>query len=709
MPRLPQLTALLSLTALVLSLGMVQSHEAIPVALDSPEGVELFEAVHGVDGKVPASSLGLIASSSESSKNSKLHSLKPEEILTKLDLDKPGLESAKAAADRGNRLEALAALLTHYREKYPLPEVSESTRQRNYKVADRIVNHIFQWGPYEPADYGEEMDWEWDPRGDIEWVAAVYRFYWAGSLANAFASTREEKYARAFVELTSDWISKHPLENREKTHPVYTHWRGFAWLDIQTGIRATNICRAFKSLVHAEAFTPKFLGVLLASLYDHQVKTEKLPMGKVHNKAIFEQRGFVNVAFTFQEFKDSRRWMELALKRTHENLLAQTTSDGVQREWSGGYHLGVLRDAVEIMQRMEAVGIAVPMDYRERVRKMYDYIFAIATPDLGFTLFGDCSRPILDTADRSRRPLYRTLVEATELSGDPKYAARAKLDRANLPEQKSYAFSKAGMYILRSDWGPDQIYFALHCSPPAISGHDQRDNGTFELYAYGRWLMPDTGYYTYGHDPKGRAWHRQTLVHQTLTLDGKDSKVDAKQLLWQTSPEFDAVVVENPSYEGLTHRRTVWFVDKAFFVLLDEAIGDAEGTLDLHFQVAPGDAWIDAEHKWVTTAFEDANVLLWAAPKAPLSLEVEEGWFAWKYGSRKPRTAFRYRHADTAPAPFLTLLVPYRGTDIPTVSAALSGDFQVGSDRVTVLVEAFGKTWRIGRDLNKQRAWCETD
>lgn len=178
--------------------------------------------------------------------------------------------------------------------------------------------------------------------------------------------------------------------------------------------RATHLCQVFPTVVHGEAFTPEFLGVFLASLYDHQVKTEKLPMNAVHNKAFFEQRGFINIAFTFPEFKDSRRWMELALTRTRENLLAQTTTDGVQREWSGGYHLGVLSDAVEIIRHMDAVGIAVPSDYRDRVRAMYDYLFAIATPELAFPMFGDCSRGTTIPANRAAWPLYAPLVEANK-------------------------------------------------------------------------------------------------------------------------------------------------------------------------------------------------------------------------------------------------------------------------------------------------------
>jgi heparan-sulfate lyase len=637
---------------------------------------------------------------------SQLHSLKPEAVLDKLDLGQPGLEAVKAAVENGDRPAALAALLAHYRAKYPQGDIKGKTNEARLHVADDIVNHIFQWGPYEKAEYGDDVRWDWDPRGDIEWVAAMYRFHWANSLAGAYADTHDGKYVEAFVELTRDWIAKHPLEEHKKTHYVYKNWRGFAWLDIQTGIRASGLCRTFPHLVHGEAFTPKFLEIYLASLYDHQVKTELLPMGRIHNKAVFEQRGFVNIAYTFPEFRDSRRWMALAMERLNENFLAQVTPDGVQREWSGGYHSGVLRDAVEVMGRMETFDVPVPQDFRERVQGMYDYIFGIATPELAYPMFGDTSRAIDMPPLRSRWQLYGQLMEATKLFGDPRYAARATLDPANLPQQTSYAFRDAGMYALRDAWGPDQIYFALHCSPPALTGHDQPDNGTFELCAYGRWLMTDSGYYTYGHDPVGRAWHRQTSVHQTLTLDGKDTKVAGKSLLWHAAPGLTTVAVENASYEGLVHRRTVWFVDGRFFVLLDEAIGDAPGALDLHFQFAPGDVDIQADAHCAATRFDDVNVLVWQDPNASVTVEEEEGWFAWHYGHRKARTALRFRHSDPAPAAFVTLLVPYRGTETPPVSATLSEGHTPGASRVELQVEAFGQAYRVGRDIDSQEAWC---
>ena len=57
----------------------------------------------------------------------------------------------------------------------------------------------------------------------------------------------------------------------------------------------------------------------------------------------------------------------------------------------------------------------------------------------------------------------------------------------------------------------------------------------------------------------------------------------------------------------------------------------------------------------------------------------------------------------------MSLVVPYRGTEPPEVAASLPEDFAGGADRVELGVTAFGKGWRIGRDLGSGQVWCNPE
>jgi heparan-sulfate lyase len=644
----------------------------------------------------------------------KMVSLAPSDIFSVLDLDLPEMIGVKKALSRKGFNAALSELLTFYRRQYPKSteaSTGSSVQEKTgvIKTADDLGKHIFQWGPYPPADYGKDIDWASDPAGDIEWIAAIYRFFWASDLATAYELTGDEQYARFFIDLTTDWIRKHPLEKTVSiAHPVYD-WTGYPWLDLQTGIRATNLCSSFRVFIHSKSFTPQFLAVLLASLYDHQLKTEQMPMGKIHNKAIFEQRGFINVIYTFPQFRDKTRWIGISTGITCENLLAQTTTDGVQREWCGGYHSEVYHDALEMYCRVKELGYTMPDYYHERVRGMADYIFGISTPDLGFPMFGDTSRPKPRSDDRRKWELYDQLSDAGKKFNDPRYKALAELDIVHLPVSGSYAFPDAGMYAMRNSWKQDQIYMALHCSPPSINPwHDQPDNGTFELYAYGRWLMPDTGFYTYGHDAQARAWHRQTCVHPTMTLDRKDTNVIGRQLLWNSTEDQDILWVENQSYQLFLHRRTVWFADKAgnmpFFVILDEAISDAEGNLEIHFPMAPGNVEVDNTRSRITTGFDDSNLLVQISGKHPFRLSAEKGWYSPEYGEREARTSVSTLYSGKTPFVFISLLVPYKGTLTPDCKLITDpGSVLAGMNEVRLEVEIGGKRHRLRRGVETEK------
>jgi heparan-sulfate lyase len=232
------------------------------------------------------------------------------------------------------------------------------------------------------------------------------------------------------------------------------------------------------------------------------------------------------------------------------------------------------------------------------------------------------------------------------------------------PVATAFALPESGIYSMRSGWNRDAICLVLKCGPDG-GGHCQPDNGTFELYAGGRNLMPDAGSYIYSGDPENRAWFRQTKIHQTLTLNGGNTGYAPKLLDWSVSDTLDILVVENAGYEDLTHQRAVFFVDKSYFIIVDDAYGKATGEVDLHFQLAPGTAIFDSGQKTVRTGFREGwNVLVQSSDQQGLALEEEKGQVSFLYTKKQPRPAFKYRiqkESEGEHIRFITLVAPYAG------------------------------------------------
>jgi heparan-sulfate lyase len=269
------------------------------------------------------------------------------------------------------------------------------------------------------------------------------------------------------------------------------------------------------------------------------------------------------------------------------------------------------------------------------------------------------------------------------------------------PEATAYALKESGLYSMRSGWDKQAICLVLKCGPDG-GGHCQPDNGTFDLYAGGRNLMPDAGSYIYSGDPEGRAWFRQTKVHQTLTLDGENSRFAPKLLIWEPGEQMDKLVVENAGYEGLTHRRAVFFMDKRYFVIVDEAIGNATGDVGLHFQLAPTGADIDQQNLSVSTAYPDGwNVLVRTVQQEGLKLLEEEGQVSFEYTKKEPRPAFCYhimKDPGVAGLRFVTLVAPYEKAK-PAVKIKVVGDPRPGSSKLQLEISENAETRIIGYSL----------
>lgn len=617
-----------------------------------------------------------------------------ERLLSRLDLTAPGLQAVRVAP---TPKAAAKELLTYYRHrssvKHPIDPAGRKAAQGNsvspidFQRANDALRHVFVGQPsYPPHFSGDDIDWSQSPVPDKEWVWQLNRMYFWDSMAKVYWHTGEEKYASGWCAQVVDWILKNP---RDADH-------AFAWRSIEAGIRGHSWTYHFQHFLHADDFTPEVLVTFLNSCFDH-AEYLHTKYSRKSNWGLMEAEGMAFIAMTFPEFKFSEKWITEAVNRLNQEIHHQIYEDGHQRELAFGYHMGCID---WFMRTYHMAGLngkqgLFSKEYTEIVEKMAEIPMKLAFPNGVTPQFGDswAGKP---------GQYYPRLREWASYFNRPDFLYVASEGKEGTrPEATAFALKTSGLYSMRSDWNKEAICLVLKCGPDG-GGHSQPDNGTFELYAGGHQLMPDAGSYIYSGDPVNRAWFRQTAVHQTLTLDSANTRYAPELKLWQPGEDLDILVVENKGYEQLTHRRSVFFVDKQYFVIVDDAIGEAAGNVDIHFQLTPGEAVFDKEQFTVRTNFTERwNVLVKSNPSPGMELTQEEGQVSFLYTKKEPRPAFRYRKVKVNSDPsvrFVTVVVPYQG-DIPSVDARLIGDFRSATQELMLDVSFNGRTKRIGYRL----------
>jgi heparan-sulfate lyase len=579
-------------------------------------------------------------------------------LLSRLDLSEKGLETVKQSLNSPEK--AAKELLNYYKLRnsvnHPVDRNLKASSKGNiasekdFETADNALKHIFVGQPaYPPHFCGEDIDWGTRPVPDNEWVWQLNRMSFWEAMGKVYWHTGDEKYAKAWGEQLMDWTRKNPNDEAHK----------YAWRSIEAGIRGYRWTGLFQRFIDSPSFSPEVLVAFLNSCYDHAeyLMTKYTTRS---NWGLMEAEGMAFIAITFPEFKNAEKWREEAFRRLNNEINIQVYPDGHQRELAIGYHLGCIGWFLRTCElaKMNGIENAFPDSYLERIEKMCEVPMKLCLPNGTNVQFGDA----WEGTPGQHKNRFREWAEFFERD-DFLYLATDG-QQGKKPDSTAYALPFSGLYSMRSGWDKDAVCLVLKCGPDG-GGHSQPDNGTFDLYAGGRNLMPDAGSYIYSGNPEGRAWFRQTKVHQTLTLDDKNSQYNPRLLLWQPGDSLDMLVVENKSYENLTHRRALLFVDKKYFIVVDEAIGSATGDVAIHFQLAPdgGDAIFNHAASSVQTSFNEGwNVFVQTQNQPGLKLEEEEGWVSFRYTEKEPRPAFCFRlkkEDENSKVRFVTLVVPY--------------------------------------------------
>lgn len=631
------------------------------------------------------------------------------QVLNLLDLSRPGLEKVEQFHAQGNDSLAAQALLDYFRNRTGVKSVGVDVAKprltkEERRWADEALEHkFFVHHGYQPSFfYGNDIDWQYWPVKDNELRWQLHRTKWWVPMGKAYRITGDEKYAAEWIAQYRDWIKKNPLtkfdgtkdKDMEKADNVY-----FAWRPLEVGDRLEHQIEQFELFLPSPNFTPDFLLEFLDNYHRHATFVDS-HYSKQGNHLLFEAQRIIFAGAFFPEFKEAASWRKSGVDILNREIENQVYPDGSHFELDPRYHVASINIFGKALRMMDANGYLneFPRSYLETVNKMIEFTFNIAFPDYTLPMFSDNKlykkSEILKT--------YREWRKMTPKNKALQYFA-TEGEKGIAPAYTSKAFPMGGFYVLRNGWDSISSVMVLKAGP-AGEWHNQFDNGTFELWLKGRNFFPDSGSFIYGGDDevlKQRNWFRQTAVHNTLTLDNKNLQTrESKLLKWEPEGSTELVVVETPGYDGLTHRRAVFFVDKEFYVISDEAYGDASGDVALHYQLLPCDPLENTVKKSVSTAFADGNNVTLRVFGAD-AMTAEEGWTSPDYRVKHSRPAYSFskKKKSSSPARFITVIYP-SAADNPAahnISAKYKGNFSNAGAKVEVNID--GKKYNLSYSL----------
>ncbi|HSB33187.1 MAG TPA: alginate lyase family protein [Nitrospirota bacterium] len=527
------------------------------------------------------------------------------------------------------------------------PQEQESVTTR----ADRICGHVFDLLGSGDVGLGGTIDWHkdfktgyrWDPgtyfrdveipygKADIKVPWELSRFYHAAALGQAYQLTRDEKYAREFVDEVSGWIDA----NRPKF--------GVNWAcAMDVAIRACNWLVGYAWMKESPAFTDEFLIKFLKSLYQHGLHIRnnlEYSEALTSNHYLSDIVGLVYLSVMFPEFREAAEWRRFGVRELSREMEKQVYPDGCDFEASTCYHRLVLelffystllvvvndpgfggRNHRETSQKI--FGKA----YTDSLYRMFEAVLSLLKPNGMMPQIGDNDSGRLHVfVDRNVLDMRYLLALGTIFFHEPKFKVREfgfcvearwvfgengvqawrELPEGSLAGLLSVAFADAGWYIMRNNTD----YLIVSCGPNGQNGnggHAHNDRLSFELCLDGRDCVIDPGTYLYTSGPEMRNLFRSTGFHSTVCIDGAEQNgmmegdsflfllpddAHAGVTRWETG-DTDIFLGEHHGYERLphpvVHRREIRFSKTSReWIIIDSFLGNGEHTLYWNFVLSP--------------------------------------------------------------------------------------------------------------------------
>jgi len=410
--------------------------------------------------------------------------------------------------------------------EHALRNFPEECRQTIDK-ADNVVKQRFmfnlRWDLERTEDFvifENEIDWLKQPSNDPEWVFAFNRMSFWVCLGKAYALTKDEKYAIAFVNQLRHWIRTVPKADNA------------AWRSIEVGFRMEYWLRAIRYFETSPNIDDDVIALFCDAVVEHAEFLMDLwnPYNLMSNWGILSNHGLFIVGAMLPTSKRTKEYAKKAAERLSLQLQMQVYRDGVHWEQSPMYHNEMLKCMLDVVMLAERANIPLPENIKRKTLDMsYHSIFS-AKPNHHEICMGDSDD--IDIRDLVTRacaifnsgelkaqaydtPDYDSLWDMGEI-GLQEFASITAVN----PTQTDKAFIDSNNYYFRSGWGDCDTFLHFHCGTLG-AGHGHADKLHVDIFSRGEDILVDAGRYTYvfGDD---RIRYKEARAHNVVMVDGVD-------------------------------------------------------------------------------------------------------------------------------------------------------------------------------------------
>ena len=475
------------------------------------------------------------------------------------------------------------------------------------KIANDVVNKRFiftlRWDMERtkvPEVFEGEINWLHMPSDDQEWIFQFNRHRFWICLGQAYALTKDEKYAEAFVSQLTHWIKTVPLNNTKNEK---------AWRTIETGLRLEYWLKAICYFKNSPSLTEEVYEIFEKSV----IEQAEYLMGiydsfrLVSNWGVLQNHGLFIAGVMLPETERTIEYRNEALRRLAEEMTIQVYGDGVHWEQSPMYHNEVEHCYLDVKILCERNNIEMPKVINEKLYKMVYATLYHKKPDHCEIMMGDSDD--IDVRDLITKGAYLYKDGVLKFGGYNKFdfdtiwdlginAANEYLEiQAIKPERTAIELKESGNYYLHSDWSEKENFLHFYCGTLG-AGHGHSDKLHIDLFANGEDILVDSGRFTYVHKPE-RYEFKDPSAHNTVTVDGKDFIVCKDS--WEctklarslnqkmvTTEEYDYIEGGHLGYYDLENggvflNRRILYIKPDIYVIVDEFYGSGEHEYNQYF------------------------------------------------------------------------------------------------------------------------------